>query len=603
MTTKLDRCIVSLVQGKTQDKQTPCVQVIDVRPSKQGDKKLIVTISDGINSCAGIVIKPSQKIDKFCIIKIHEHLRHTKDVVLIVKYTVEESLDSAIGNPKPYNSLAASSSAPSSPPKSSSSSSKSSVSEQKKSAGTKAADTFYDDGGMSSALEEGDKMSDQQVRPIANLNPYENQWVIKARVTQKSDMKHWDKGTSKGCLFSIELLDENGGQIRATFFNDVAKKYFDALHERAVYFFSGGKIKNANKKFTTIQHNYEITFDRDTIIQQARDSVIPDDNFNFTKFCDITNVDENSILDVVGIVKDIGEAKEFTTKNNRKTKRCNIKLMDNSSMDSSTAFVVELTVWGDLCDNLPFSANDVVIFKNVRKSNYNGVSLNTVNNTRIITDSSAPEYQALATWYSENRDSTEVAVSLTQRQTSANSTKTFKRKNVIQDIKSINVEDVTDPVFMTIRAYVSFVKPDQIWYDACPDENCGRKVTKQDDEYYCKHCDKNTSNCIRKYLPQFTVTDWTGKQWLSTFNDCGKVLFDGVSADDLSEQAVANPQNMQYALAKAAFSRFVFSVRITAERNEKTHDMKLKYNASRMYDIDYARESKSILGLIRDYGF
>lgn len=44
-------------------------------------------------------------------------------------------------------------------------------------------------------------------------------------------------------------------------FNEVAIKWFDQLQENKVYIFSGGSIKMANKKFTSIKNDFCITFD------------------------------------------------------------------------------------------------------------------------------------------------------------------------------------------------------------------------------------------------------------------------------------------------------------------------------------------------------
>lgn len=35
-----------------------------------------------------------------------------------------------------------------------------------------------------------------------------NRWTIKARVTQKSDIKHWSNQRGEGKLFSVTLMDE-----------------------------------------------------------------------------------------------------------------------------------------------------------------------------------------------------------------------------------------------------------------------------------------------------------------------------------------------------------------------------------------------------------
>eukprot|EP00954_Amorphochlora_amoebiformis_P004281 334276-Amorphochlora_amoeboformis.AAC.1 len=44
---------------------------------------------------------------------------------------------------------------------------------------------------------------------ISTLNPYQNKWVIKARVTHKGTMRTWNNSRGEGKLFSVELLDRN----------------------------------------------------------------------------------------------------------------------------------------------------------------------------------------------------------------------------------------------------------------------------------------------------------------------------------------------------------------------------------------------------------
>jgi replication factor A1 len=59
-------------------------------------------------------------------------------------------------------------------------------------------------------------------------------WTIKARITSKSDIRRWSNAKGEGTLFSIDLLDSDGGEIRATFFKEACDKWFPVLEEGKV---------------------------------------------------------------------------------------------------------------------------------------------------------------------------------------------------------------------------------------------------------------------------------------------------------------------------------------------------------------------------------
>lgn len=59
-------------------------------------------------------------------------------------------------------------------------------------------------------------------------------WTIKARITAKSDIRRWSNAKGEGTLFSIDLLDNEGGEIRATFFKEACEKFFPVLEEGKV---------------------------------------------------------------------------------------------------------------------------------------------------------------------------------------------------------------------------------------------------------------------------------------------------------------------------------------------------------------------------------
>lgn len=103
------------------------------------------------------------------------------------------------------------------------------------------------------------------VFPIEGLSPYQNKWTIKARVTNRSEIKHWSNQRGEGKLFSVTLMDETG-EIRATGFNDAVDNFYNVLEEGKVFYISRARINIAKKQFSSVNNEYEITFEKDTEI-------------------------------------------------------------------------------------------------------------------------------------------------------------------------------------------------------------------------------------------------------------------------------------------------------------------------------------------------
>jgi replication factor A1 len=121
---------------------------------------------------------------------------------------------------------------------------------------------------VNSAHSGGGSSSQMAVYPIESLSPYQNKWTIRARVTYKSDIKHWQNARSEGKLFTVNLLDESG-EIRATGFNDQVDTFYDVFQEGQVYYISNCKVNLAKKQFSNINNEYELTFERSTEVQRV----------------------------------------------------------------------------------------------------------------------------------------------------------------------------------------------------------------------------------------------------------------------------------------------------------------------------------------------
>ncbi|EER15585.1 replication factor a 1, rfa1, putative [Perkinsus marinus ATCC 50983] len=80
--------------------------------------------------------------------------------------------------------------------------------------------------------------------PIREISSYSmRNWTIKARVTAKSPVRHFTNARGGGSVFSVDLLDKEGSEIRGSFFNAAAEKFDKLLQKGKVYTFSKGNVK------------------------------------------------------------------------------------------------------------------------------------------------------------------------------------------------------------------------------------------------------------------------------------------------------------------------------------------------------------------------
>ncbi|CAN1233584.1 Replication protein A 70 kDa DNA-binding subunit D [Linum perenne] len=92
----------------------------------------------------------------------------------------------------------------------------------------------------------------RRVHPLVSLNPYQGNWTIKVRVTSKGTIRNYKNMGGEGCLFNVELTDEDGTQIQATMFNEAAKEFYERFQLGKVYYISRGSLRVANKRYNTV---------------------------------------------------------------------------------------------------------------------------------------------------------------------------------------------------------------------------------------------------------------------------------------------------------------------------------------------------------------
>ncbi|KAG4077768.1 hypothetical protein HA402_011197 [Bradysia odoriphaga] len=212
-------------------------------------------------------------------------------------------------------------------------------------------------------------MSSHLTCSTASLAPYRNKWVIKARVTSKSNVREWKNANGEGKLFSIDLMDESG-EIRAVCFNELCDKYFHMIQVNKVYYISKCQVKLANKRFsTTINNDYEMTFNSDTVVEECADGHVdvPKFSYNLVPLSQISQMEANATVDVAGVCREVGDIVHCTAKTTgRELKKRDVTLIDRSRSN------VSLTLWGQDAENFDGTGNPIVFVKCGRINEFNG---------------------------------------------------------------------------------------------------------------------------------------------------------------------------------------------------------------------------------------
>lgn len=465
------------------------------------------------------------------------------------------------------------------------------------------------------------------IQPISTLNPYNTRWTIKARITKKSEIREWNNQKGSGKLFSVDLVDSEGGEIRATMFNRALEKWFPLIEEGQIYMISRGLIKPTNKKFTAIAHDYELSLDENSIIQPSNeDNTIPALKFNLVKISELQNIEPDSTIDVIGIVTKIGPVTDVTLKSRgTNLPKQTITLVDDSNVG------VELTLWGSAhAGRNDIAEGEVVAAKHVRISTFNGISLSASQASVITVNPPIPDVDQLHAWYrqqTEQGGGTIQAEMISRpdanRQSGTSSGRRFIRKTFAQvkeqrlGFQNADGSNAAGDTFWT-KAFLSFVRVPQdsgmtggaptttsggsMWYPACPNEACKKKkvIDNHNGTWSCEKCNQTYDQVEFRYVLQCQIVDNTGNQWCTAFNDQATGML-GITANDLASQVTESGsiQSISDVVDECLFTEYSLKVRAKAEMVNDEERLKCVIVDARK--VDPTKEAFTVLNDIREY--
>ncbi|EGR53134.1 replication factor A-like protein [Trichoderma reesei QM6a] len=588
-------CIAAIFNDPDQAaKQFPvpvmqCLQIKQMAPSGQGGDRYRLVMSDGVNYVQTMLATQANhvihdnKLERGCLTRVKQYTPNNlkgKNILVILDLEVIESLGvhEKIGDPVVLEPRAAET--------------------------TIAGNDFYgakkEEQDVKPQMQQLQSMpsrsathSGANIYPIEALSPFSSKWTIKARVTFKSDIKTWHKPTGEGKLFSVNLLDESG-EIKATGFNDQCDAFYDILQEGSVYYISSPcRVSLAKKQFSNLPNDYELAFERETVIEKAEDQTnVPQVRFNFCTIQELQSVEKDSTVDVIGVLKEVGEVSEITSKKDgRPFQKRELTLVDD------TGYSVRVTIWGKTASSFDANPESVVAFKGTKVSDFGGKSLSLLSSGTMTVDPDIPDAYRLKGWY----DSVGRTDTFATHQNLAGVAGATGRKEEIKTIAQVKDENlgVDDQAYYTIKATIVFVKQDSFCYPACSNQGCNKKVTPMPDgTWQCEKCSVSHDKPDYRYIMQLNVADHTSHQWLSCFDDTGRIIV-GMSANELMELKENDDAKFMAAFEAVNCKKLMFRCRAKMDNFGDTQ--RVRYQVMSASLIDYKSEGHKLVELIKQF--
>ena len=459
----------------------------------------------------------------------------------------------------------------------------------------------------------------EAIVPMNQLTIYTQKWTIKARVTAKSDMRTFRNAKGEGQLMSIELVDQQRAELRATFFGSAAMKFHPMLQVGTVYTFSKGSVKPANPRFNP-KAQYELMFDEHSEILAVRDDTsIPTMKVSLVPISSIAQTEVGETVDVAGIALSVGDLVTVTVKSSgRDTLKKSITIADESGSS------IELTIWGEKADRIgPEAKGSVILTKGCRVGDYNGRTLSTSGSSLVEVDPAHARTNELKSWWNLSGRSTQFA-SLSGGPGAAAAGggaggKGGPRETILsmrqEDVAGLTVANIGDfgqqrktMNLHTVKATLTHIPVrdgNSLYYKSCPTEVddgrggrrlCQKKVEQQNDSFVCSEQHINRQANAR-FILSMRIQDPTGECLVRAFHDESRNIL-GIDASDL-DQAPDPVAAQQLIVEQALFKTFIFKIR--SKKEIHMDEERLNMIVASAAPISPAAEAHHMLTNVKSY--
>jgi replication factor A1 len=307
---------------------------------------------------------------------------------------------------------------------------------------------------------------------------------------------------------------------------------------------------------------------------------------------------------VIGIVLEVQPVSSINLKDgNQKDKRTVIIGDDTNKM-------IGVTLWGDAAHKDGLNELQVVAFRACRVSEYRGKSLNASSSVSdTVVSPNHPRCAQLKRWCgemsaSELRNKMESLGGETQAARPKDAAVTIDQMAAMveadQDIQSGQRAGYYNVNCFLTWFYIDETGQRQLFYLAC--QQCKKKVTQENEGYWCINCNRQYESAVPTYNFQMKVADMSQSIGVSVLGEMGEDIM-GKPAKEFYEMKddVEAIKNLR---SERSFVHFNMTIRakkdMGASYSQEMADS-VRYQCIRVTPHSFVEENKNLLTLLSGY--